>query len=65
MRERYPQGWRTYVVSLTGCPPGIDDGTTRRALNREVARAALIGYREPVDTSLRHLVGNWLRDNHR
>ena len=65
VRERFPQGWRTYDVELTGCPPGVDDGTGPRALAAEVARAALIGYREPVDTSVRSLVGNWLRDNHR
>ena len=65
VRERYPQGWRTFVVEVTGCPPYVDEGTAPRALDAEVARAMLIGYREPVDTSLGRLAGNWLRDNHR
>jgi len=65
IRERFPQGWRTTVVRLTGCPSSTDDGTARRAVSREVARAALIGYREGVPSGVGGLAGNWILGNHR
>ncbi|MGZ4438205.1 MAG: hypothetical protein ACXVWU_13250 [Nocardioides sp.] len=65
IRARYAEGWQDYAVHFDGCTTSTDDGRTRRELTRQVARAALIGYRGAVPLTVGKLVGNWMRDNHR
>ena len=66
VRARFREGWQEYVVRFDGCVHhGTDDGTTKRELTREVARAVLIGYRGGVQTAVYRLAGDWMRDNTR
>lgn len=66
LRARFAAGWQEYVVRFDGCDHhGTDDGRTRRALTRVVARAVLVGYRGGLNGPVFGLTGNWLRDNNR